>query len=83
MDDFVLDSKLDTDCITIAEWEDCLLLLMNNALAPWFILVPKTDVIELFQLPGVVWGRSETEPYQPDAISRICQMVTEKLQLVG
>ncbi|MEQ8795556.1 MAG: HIT domain-containing protein [Gammaproteobacteria bacterium] len=137
MDNFVLDSKLDSDCITIAEWDDCLLLLMNNALVPWFILVPKTRATELFQLdheqqqllqqhidalsqfilghfdvtkinvaaignvvsqlhvhvigrspedycwPGVVWGRSESEPYQPDAMIRICAAARKKLNLTS
>lgn len=133
MDNFVLDSKLDSDCITIAEWNDCLLLLINNALVPWFILVPKTQATELFQLndkqqqllqqhinalsqfilghfdvtkinvaaignvvpqlhvhvigrspedycwPGVVWGRPESELYQPDAIAGIRQAVRRSL----
>lgn len=133
MHNFVLDSKLDSDCITIAEWNDCLLLLMNNALVPWFILVPKTQATELFQLndkqqqllqqhidalsqfilghfevtkinvaaignvvpqlhvhvigrspedycwPGVVWGRPESELYQPDAIAGIRQAVRRSL----
>lgn len=133
MDNFVLDSKLDSDCITIAEWDDCLLLLMNNALVPWFILVPKTRATELFQLdheqqqllqqhidalsqfilghfdvtkinvaaignvvsqlhvhvivrspedycwPGVVWGRSESEPYTDVQIAFIHQTVRESL----
>lgn len=129
----MLDSKLDSDCITIAEWGDCLLLLMNNALVPWFILVPKTQATELFQLngeqqrllqqhidslsqfilehfdvtrinvaaignvvsqlhvhvigrspedycwPGVVWGRSESEPYTAEQIAYIHQAVRESL----
>lgn len=129
----MLDSKLDSDCITIAEWDDCLLLLMNNALVPWFILVPKTRATELFQLdheqqqllqqhidalsqfilghfdvtkinvaaignvvsqlhvhvigrspedycwPGVVWGRSESEPYTDVQIAFIHQTVRESL----
>lgn len=47
---FKLDQHLDNDCIVLSESEQFLLLLMNNSLVSWFILVPKTDKIELYQL---------------------------------
>lgn len=50
--EFALDERLQQDCIRIGEWRECLLLLMNNSLVPWFILVPKTRVTELHQLPA-------------------------------
>ena len=48
--DFVLDATLANDCHLLGELNDVLLLLMDNALVPWFILVPKTSVVELSDL---------------------------------
>lgn len=54
MKKFQLDSQLQKDCIALGELEHCLLLLMNNALLPWFILVPKTNKTELYELANDV-----------------------------
>ena len=54
MKSFQLDSQLQKDCIVLGELEHCLLLLMDNALLPWFILVPKTDKTELYELASDV-----------------------------
>lgn len=50
MEAFSLDSKLAKDCIVLAESDISLLLLMNNSLVPWFILVPRTSETELHAL---------------------------------
>lgn len=50
MGSFSLDSRLANDCLVLAESDTSLLLLMNNALVPWFILVPKTEESELYML---------------------------------
>lgn len=50
MNNFELDPRLKTDCIILGESENTILLLMNNALVHWFILVPKVDVFELYEL---------------------------------
>ena len=50
MKNFQLDAQLQQDCIVLGELQYSLLLLMNNALVPWFILVPKTDKTELYEL---------------------------------
>ena len=50
MKNFQLDAQLQQDCIVLGELQHSLLLLMNNALVPWFILVPKTDKTELYEL---------------------------------
>ena len=50
MKEFVLDSRLAGDCFLLAESDTSLLLLMDNARVPWFILVPKTEVKELYEL---------------------------------
>jgi diadenosine tetraphosphate (Ap4A) HIT family hydrolase len=47
---FTLDSRLAADCYLVAELELSQLLLMNNALLPWFILVPRVSCDELHQL---------------------------------
>ncbi len=51
MENFQLDQQLQQDCFVLGELQHSLLLLMNNALVPWFILVPKTDKTELYELP--------------------------------
>ncbi|MEZ5489545.1 MAG: HIT family protein [Gammaproteobacteria bacterium] len=48
--DFVLDAKLAHDCHQLGELNEVVLLLMDNALVPWFILVPKTSAVELCDL---------------------------------
>lgn len=40
---FELASELKRDCIEIADWSLCKVLLMNDSQYPWFILVPKVD----------------------------------------
>jgi len=50
MTDFHLDAHLASDCIILGETDFSLLLLMNNSLAPWFILVPKRNETEIFEL---------------------------------
>ncbi|MCG7905385.1 MAG: HIT family protein [Candidatus Thiodiazotropha taylori] len=47
---FSLDPRLAADCYLLAEMELSQLLLMNNALLPWYILVPRVDCDELHQL---------------------------------
>ncbi|MBF0264942.1 MAG: HIT family protein [Gammaproteobacteria bacterium] len=50
MINFELDERLKEDCHILLEEQSFYLLLMDNVLIPWFILVPKTDKTELFQL---------------------------------
>ncbi|MBE9526741.1 MAG: HIT family protein [Proteobacteria bacterium] len=47
---FKLDSRLANDCIMVSESEQFCLLLMDNSLVSWFILVPKIDKTELYLL---------------------------------
>lgn len=48
---FILDSRLQQDCLPIGDFPLCHLLLMNDARYPWFVLVPRREeVSELFQL---------------------------------
>lgn len=50
MKSFTLDPQLQKDCFVLGKLGGSQLLLMNNALVPWFILVPETDKIEWYQL---------------------------------
>jgi len=47
---FPLNERLLHDCHLLAELPFCSLLLMNNALLPWFILVPDVEVVEIHEL---------------------------------
>ena len=50
MKNFTLDERLANDCIILGKLNICLLLLMNNSLVPWFILVPETTESEIIDL---------------------------------
>lgn len=50
MNSFTLDPRLADDCIVLGEMRLSLLLLLKNALVPWFILVPRRDQTEIFEL---------------------------------
>jgi len=50
MNTFTLDPRLANDCIVLGEMKLSLLLLMKNALVPWFILVPRRSPTEIFEL---------------------------------
>lgn len=46
-----LDERLNADCHTICDLSESTLLLFNNSLVDWFILVPHCEEIELTNLP--------------------------------
>ena len=50
MDNFELDPRLANGCLVLGKLNISLLLLVNNSLLPWFILVPKTSVTEMTDL---------------------------------
>lgn len=50
MDDFEIDSRLASDCLVLGKLNISLLLLVNNSLLPWFILLPQTSVKEVTDL---------------------------------
>ena len=50
MNKFELDSKLAQDCIVLGKLNISQLLLMNNSLVPWFILVPERSATEITDL---------------------------------
>lgn len=49
--DFLLDPQLARDCFVLGKLKNTHLLLLNNALLPWFILVPETTAKEIYELP--------------------------------
>ncbi len=50
MSSFTLDPRLANDCLVLGEMKLCFLLLIKNALVPWFILVPRRTPTEIFEL---------------------------------
>jgi diadenosine tetraphosphate (Ap4A) HIT family hydrolase len=50
MSGFRLDPRLERDCFVLGELGSSLLLLLDNALVPWFILVPRVAVTEVYEL---------------------------------
>lgn len=50
MHEFSLDPRLQNDCHTLGELGENLLLLMDNSLLPWFVIVPKENVTEIYEL---------------------------------
>jgi len=51
-DTFTLNQQLAKDCIVLGSLGDSLLLLLNNSLVPWFILVPRTNACEIHDMPA-------------------------------
>jgi diadenosine tetraphosphate (Ap4A) HIT family hydrolase len=47
---FVLDSRLEKDCVVLGKINGCNLLLLNNSLVTWFVLVPEVEETELYEL---------------------------------
>ncbi len=51
MSDAGIHSQLQADCHQLGQLPGSTFLLHRNARLPWFILVPKTDAIDLLDLP--------------------------------
>lgn len=47
---FTLDQQLRRDCHVLGKFDDSFVLLLNNALYPWFILVPVTSATEFHKV---------------------------------
>lgn len=48
---FVLNERLEADCVFVTDWPLCRVLLMNDANFPWLILVPRRHgVTEMHEL---------------------------------
>lgn len=75
MNDFDIHPRLKADCHVIARLDLSHLLLMNNALLPWFILVPETDAVELHDLSR------ENHARLTDEIRQVSQFVEATFEL--
>jgi len=75
MSPFAIHSRLLADCHRIAKLDFSHLLLMNNALLPWFILVPETEAVELHQLPR------EDHVRLLDEVRLVSQFVEEEIEI--
>lgn len=51
---FKLDPHLVADTFEVCEHLDCKILVVNNSIVPWFIVVPFTDRTECYQLDDPV-----------------------------
>jgi len=49
--DFVIHPQLLADCHRLGKLHLCHILLHRNAVLPWFILVPETEIPDLLDLP--------------------------------
>jgi len=61
MENFTLHPKLDRDTIKLGDIDLSMLLLMDNALVPWFILVPRANATELYELDSEQQSRLWSE----------------------
>ncbi|MBL4584996.1 MAG: HIT domain-containing protein [Pseudomonadales bacterium] len=74
MSDFTLDSKLANDCFVLGSLTSSQLLLMNNSLVPWFILVPQVNVTELYQLDHAIQADLQEE------INQLSEFISQEFQ---
>ena len=72
---FELHEQLRKDCHVLGRLDAGYLLLLDNALVPWFILVPDTDKTEFYQLDA------ELQQRVLDGINRVSAWVEEKLEV--
>jgi len=81
-DSFALDPRLAADCHVLGQLELSLVLLMDNAVVPWFVLVPRTTEVELYRL-----GSDERQALdgEVDALSRhlVEQHAVDKLNVAA
>ncbi len=73
--DFVLDSRLESDCHILGKFDSTLLLLMDNALVPWFILVLQVEVTEFHDL------QRETQLQLLDHINLLSNYLKQELSV--
>ncbi len=74
MGDFTLHPVLENDCYQMGCLGESLLLLLNNKLVPWFILVPKTKVKELYELDTAI-GQDVAH-----SINRLSRFIKDEFQ---
>jgi diadenosine tetraphosphate (Ap4A) HIT family hydrolase len=60
MSNFQLDSRLERDSYSLFEDGELLIRVSKNSLFPWFLIVPKTERIDYFQLESDLKERVAT-----------------------
>ena len=77
---FELAPELKRDCIELADWPLCKVLLMNDSQYPWFILVPRIDNVkeiidlsesqqQLFWSESAKLSRVLNDVFRPDKLN--------------
>lgn len=66
----MLHPQLAADCHELLQLPQCLVLLNRNAIVPWFILVPQSDLNDLLELPV---GQREAVLDEAAAVARFVQ----------
>lgn len=77
---FELAPELNRDCIELADWPLCKVLLLNDSQYPWFILVPKQndlkEIIDLSEQDQIVFIKESAilskliqEVFNPDKLN--------------
>lgn len=61
MTEFCIHERLLRDCHRLGRMPACHVLLHRNAVLPWFILVPETDMMDLLDLPAGLLERVMSE----------------------
>ena len=74
MNNFEIDERLKNDCHLLGRIANCHLLLMNNSLVPWFILVPETEQTEWYLL------EDEVQASVTDAINWMSEYINTRYQ---
>ena len=74
MNNFEIDERLKNDCHLLGQIGNSHLLLMNNSLVPWFILVPETEQTEWYRL------EDEVQASVTDAINWLSEYISARYQ---
>ena len=81
MTTITINSKLKADTFELGELKGQTLLLMNNSLLPWFIILPNTQETELFKLDKAERNKLEQEidqrKFEPTISLRIASRIIE------
>jgi len=72
---YELHDQLRKDCHVLGRLDAGYLLLLDNALVPWFILVPETDKTEFYQLD------TELQQRVLDGINRVSVWLEENFEV--
>ena len=77
---FELAPELKRDCIELADWPLCKVLLLNDSLYPWFVLVPRQaglkEIIDLSDADQIIYLKESAklskllvEVFKPDKLN--------------